>query len=146
MSKRIIKLALLSIAAFFITFTACNGNENETPQIEQVSIPSPKSQPIVKVETFKVPANSVINLDKAKTYAKASGALVELGVKWSERIDNASDNEKVQILNAYNVARDQLCARIGLAGIAEFDWITTFALQNPKNKSTFEAVGVRPNI
>ena len=76
---------------------------------------------------------------------KASAALVELGVRWSERIDNANDTEKIQILNAYNVARDQLCARVGLAGIAEYNWITKVALPNPKNKATFEAAGLKIN-
>ena len=74
---------------------------------------------------------------------KASAALVELGVRWSERIDKANDTEKIQILNAYNVARDQLCARVGLAGIAEYNWITTVAVPDPKNKATFEAAGMR---
>jgi hypothetical protein len=70
---------------------------------------------------------------------------VELGVRWSERIDKANDTEKIQILNAYNVARDQLCARVGLAGIAEYNWITAVAVPDPKNKATFEAAGMRTN-
>jgi hypothetical protein len=43
------------------------------------------------------------------------------------------------------VARDQLCARVGLAGIAEYNWITTVALPDPKNKATFEAAGLKTN-
>jgi hypothetical protein len=46
-------------------------------------------------------------------------------------------------LNAYNVARDQLCARVGLAGIAEYNWITSVALPDPQNTAVFEAAGLR---
>ena len=102
-----------------------------------------KSAPIVKVDEFQSPSSPVIDSTKAKQYVKASAALVELGVTWSEKIDKAEDSEKVQILNAYNVARDQLCARVGLAGIAEFNWITKVALPNPQNEAVFKAAGLR---
>ena len=101
------------------------------------------SAPIVKVDEFQSPSSPVIDSTKAKQYVKASAALVELGVTWSEKIDKAEDSEKVQILNAYNVARDQLCARVGLAGIAEFNWITKVALPNPQNEAVFKAAGLR---
>ena len=147
MSRRILKAALLMIASFFVTplFVACDSDEQNVPEMNQVQSSTPKSVPIVKVDEFAVPASSQITLDKAKLYSKASAALVELGVRWSEKIDNANDTEKIQILNAYNVARDQLCARVGLAGIAEYNWITTVALPDPKNKETFEAAGLRTN-
>lgn len=110
----------------------------------QVQSSAPKTAPIVKVDSFTAPATSVITAEKAKYYVKASAALVELGVRWSERIDKAAnDTEKIQILNAYNVARDQLCARVGLAGIAEYNWITKVALPDPKNKATFENAGLK---
>ena len=92
-----------------------------------------------------MPESPVISEEKAKLYVKASAALLELGVSWTDRIEKAQDNEKVQILNAYNVARDQLCARVGLAGIAEYNWITTVAVPDPKNKATFDAAGLRTN-
>ena len=135
------------IASFFVAtlFTACDSANQDTPEMSQVQSSAPKTIPIVKVDAFTAPASTEINAEKAKLYVKASAALVELGVRWSERIDKASDNEKIQILNAYNVARDQLCARVGLAGIAEYNWITTVALPDPKNKATFEAAGLIPN-
>ena len=113
--------------------------------MNQVQSSAPKSVPIVKVDAFTAPTSSEISAEKARFYVKASAALVELGVRWSERIDNANDTEKIQILNAYNVARDQLCARVGLAGIAEYNWITKVALPDPKNKATFEAAGLKIN-
>ena len=135
------------IASFLMVplFTACEGDDQSVPEMNQVQASAPKTVPIVKVDAFTAPASTEISAEKAKYYVKASAALVELGVRWSERIDKAGDTEKIQILNAYNVARDQLCARIGLAGIAEYNWITTVALPDPKNKATFEAAGLKPN-
>lgn len=134
------------VALTAICFTACGEDEQQSvPEIAQMQVASPKSQPIVPVEAFTAPSSSVITAEKAKFYVKASAGLVELGFRWSERIDKANDSEKILILNAYNVARDQLCARVGLAGIAEYNWITSVALPDPKNKATFEAAGLKPN-
>ena len=135
------------IASFFVaaTVTACDSDEQTVPEMSQVQTSTPKSVPIVKVDAFTAPTSSEITADKARIYVKASAALVELGVRWSERIDNANETEKIQILNAYNVARDQLCARVGLAGIAEYNWITKVALPDPKNKAHFEAAGLKTN-
>ncbi len=146
MSKRFPRIAFLIIASLFVSafFAACGPEESEVPQM-QMQVAVPKAQPIVKVDAFTAPANSSITVEKAKVYAKTSAALVELGFRWSERIDKAADAEKVQILNAYNVARDQLCARAGLAGVAEYNWITSVALPDPKNKAVFESVGIRTN-
>lgn len=147
MSRRILKVALLMIASFFVAplFVACDSAEETTPEINQLQAPKPKAVPIVKVEQFTAPSSSVVTLDKAKMYVKASAALVELGVTWSEKIDKANDTEKIQMLNAYNVARDQLCGRIGLAGIAEYNWMTAVAVPDPKNKAVFEEAGLKSN-
>ena len=116
MSKKILAILVLATASFFV---ACNQEEKVTPEVIQAKVAAEKSAPIVKVEQFQSPSSPIIDSTKARQYVKASAALVELGVTWSEKIDKAEDSEKVQILNAYNVARDQLCARVGLAGIAE---------------------------
>ena len=140
MSKKILAILVLATASFFV---ACNQEEKVTPEVIQAKVAAEKSAPIVKVEQFQSPSSPIIDSTKAKQYVKASAALVELGVTWSEKIDKAEDSEKVQILNAYNVARDQLCARVGLAGIAEFNWITNIALPNPQNTAVFEAAGLK---
>ena len=140
MSKKILAILVLATASFFV---ACNQEEKVTPEVIQAKVAAEKSAPIVKVEQFQSPSSPIIDSTKARQYVKASAALVELGVTWSEKIDKAEDSEKVQILNAYNVARDQLCARVGLAGIAEFNWITNVALPNPQNAAVFEAAGLR---
>lgn len=132
---------VLTVASFFV---ACSQQDKVSEQVIQTQAKAPKAQPIVEVKSFKAPASSEISVEKAKMYVKASASLVELGERWSERIDKASDLEKVQILNAYNVARDQLCARIGLeGGIAEYDWITDNALKNVKNIDAFEKAGLK---
>lgn len=139
MSKKILIISLLAVASFFVS---CSDKKPEAKQASQVVLP--QSQPIVPVLPFTAPAKSVITVEKAAIYAKASNGLVELGAKWSERIDGAKDFEKIQVLNAYNVARDQLCARAGLqGGIAEFDWITNVAMKNPENKLAFEKAGFK---
>jgi hypothetical protein len=140
MSKKILAILILATASFFV---ACNQEEKVTPEVIQAKVAAEKSAPIVKVDEFQSPSSPVIDSTKAKQYVKASAALVELGVTWSEKIDKAEDSEKVQILNAYNVARDQLCARVGLAGIAEYNWITKVALPDPKNKVIFENAGLK---
>ena len=140
MSKKILAILVLATASFFV---ACNQEEKVTPEVIQAKVAAEKSAPIVKVDQFQSPSSPIIDSTKARQYVKASAALVELGVTWSEKIDKAEDSEKVQILNAYNVARDQLCARVGLAGIAEFNWITNIALPNPQNAAVFEAAGLR---
>lgn len=147
MSRRILKVALLMIASFLVSplFVACDSAEENVPEINQLQAPKPKAVPIVTVEQFTAPSSSVVTVEKAKLYVKASAALVELGVTWSEKIDKANDVEKIQILNAYNVARDQLCARIGLAGIAEYNWMTATAVPDPKNKAVFEEAGLKAN-
>ena len=139
MSKRILAISILAIASFFV---ACE-DEQVTPQVTQTQAMAPKSVPIVQVDPFTAPAEPVVTADQAKRYVKASAALVELGVTWSKKIEEASEGENVQILDAYNVARDQLCARIGLAGIAEYNWITEVALPNPRNIPFFEAAGLK---
>lgn len=138
--------AFVAFAAIMtVGFTACGEEQQDVPQMTQMQVPTPKTQPIVPVDAFTAPSSSVITAEKAKLYAKASASLLELGFRWSERIDKASETDKVQILNAYSVARDQLCARVGLAGIAEFNWITSVALPDPKNKAAFESAGVKTN-
>ena len=140
MSKRILAISILAIASFFV---GCIGEDAETSSKQQVQAIVPQSVPIVNVDPFTAPAEPVITQDQAHKYVKASAALVELGVSWSKKIEEAKEGEKVQILDAYNVARDQLCARIGLKGIAEYNWITEVALPNPRNIPEFEAAGLK---
>ena len=139
MSKKILAISLLAAASLFVS---CGSKDDVKAANTQVVMP--KSKPILDKIPFTAPAKSTITVEKANLYAKASNGLVELAVKWSERIDKAKDTEKLQILNAYNVARDQLCIRAGLkSGIEEYNWITNVALKNPENKTAFEKAGFK---
>ena len=139
MSKKILAISLLAAASLFVS---CGSKDDVKAANTQVVMP--KSKPILDKIPFTAPAKSTITVEKANFYAKASNGLVELAVKWSERIDKAKDTEKLQILNAYNVARDQLCIRAGLkSGIEEYNWITNVALKNPENKTAFEKAGFK---
>ena len=133
-------ISVLILTSFFVS---CSKDKAEKQAQQQAVVTVPKVEAIVKVEPFNVPESPVISEEKAKLYVKASAALLELGVSWTDRIEKAQDNEKVQILNAYNVARDQLCARVGLAGIAEYNWTTEVALKADDNKLTFESAGMK---
>ena len=140
MSKKILAISLLAVVASL--FVSCGSKDDVKAANTQVVMP--KSKPILDKIPFTAPAKSTITVEKANLYAKASNGLVELAVKWSERIDKAKDTEKLQILNAYNVARDQLCIRAGLkSGIEEYNWITNVALKNPENKTAFEKAGFK---
>jgi hypothetical protein len=140
MSKKILAISLLAAASLFVS---CGSNDSNT-QSSNTQAVAPKPKPILDKVPFTAPAKSTITVEKANFYAKASNGLVELAVKWSERIDKAKDAEKLQILNAYNVARDQLCIRAGLkSGIDEYNWITNVALKNPENKAAFEKAGFK---
>ena len=139
MSKKILTILLLAVASLFVS---CGSKDDAKTANTQVVMPKPK--PILDKVPFTAPAKSTITVEKANFYAKASNGLVELAVKWSERIDKAKDVEKLQILNAYNVARDQLCIRAGLkSGIEEYNWITNVAMKNPENKAAFEKAGFK---
>ena len=139
MSKKILAISLLAAASLFVS---CGSKDDVKAASTQVVMP--KSKPILDKIPFTAPAKSTITVEKANLYAKASNGLVELAVKWSERIDKAKDTEKLQILNAYNVARDQLCIRAGLkSGIDEYNWITNVAMKNPENKAAFEKAGFK---
>ena len=133
-------ISVLILTSFFVS---CSKDKAEKQAQQQAVVTVPKVEAIVKVEPFNVLESPVISEEKAKLYVKASAALLELGVSWTDRIEKAQDNEKVQILNAYNVARDQLCARVGLTGIAEYNWITEVALKADDNKLTFESAGMK---
>ena len=118
-----------------------DGSENLTPDLPSKN--AQVSQTPITVPKFTAPQSSAINANKAKQYVNASAALLLLGEEWSEKIEKAQGEEKVIILENYEKAREQVCSRVGLAGIAEYNWITTVALPNAQNKAAFEAAGVK---
>ena len=139
MTKRIFITAAL-LASFILV--ACDKNDDLTPGIPEASLVN-KNVP-VQVAPFTPPSpQTVITIEKAKQYVDASAGLVLLGAKWSEEIDKAPDQEKVKILKAYNTAREQVCAKVGLAGLPEYEWLTLVATKNPANEAVFNEAGFR---
>ena len=82
MSKKILAISLLAVASLFVS---CGSNDSNAQANTQVVAPKPK--PILDKIPFTAPAKSTITVEKANFYAKASNGLVELAVKWSERIE-----------------------------------------------------------
>ena len=97
----------------------------------------------ITVPNFVTPQNSSINENKAKQYVNASAALILLGEEWSEKIEKAKGEERLIILKNYEKARDQVCSRIGLAGLAEYNWITNVAVKDSSNADVFAKAGLK---
>lgn len=120
-----------------IIFIACDDG-NEVPAAQsQISQNDNKS-------TFVAPKSTILPLAKAKMYAEASTALLLLAESWVERLEsNVPAQEKILILNGFEKARDQVCRKLGLAGIAEFNWITEVAIPDPANQPVLEKASIQ---
>lgn len=143
MIKRLFVIAVVVMGTFL--FVSCD--EEAQVQAKAPVMMQQKASATKKLETskdFKVPENSAgVSSEKAKLYAKASQALVELGAQWSERIEKAADQDKVEILEAYSMAREEVCSKIGLSGLAEYNWLDSVALKDPANAEVFAEAGVK---
>ncbi len=148
MKTRIV--SMVSIAALFMSlsfFVGCSSEEEVKPEMPNTAahVKQEAQKTAVAPTEFKAPQNAAatISAEKAKQYVNASEALVLLGAEWSEKIEKASDQNKIEILNAYAAARDEACKRIGLSGFAEYNWIDSVAVKNPVNAKVFETAGVK---
>lgn len=133
------KLFILLVTLFFLM--ACNEEDELTPSLPPVNLS--KRAEVIPVASFTVPETSVISLEKAKQFVDASFGLLLLGEKWSKEIESATDQEKVRVLQSYKDARDQVCAKVGLAGIVEFEWLSKVAIKNPENEIVLKEAGFR---
>lgn len=137
---------ILGIATFVIIssfFVSCNSEEDLKPTLPTAKSAVDTKKPLSS-EEFKPPAaNIVITVDKAKKYASASEGLLILGEQWSEKIEKAPDQEKIEILKSYTKAQEQVCLRVGLAGMAEYNWLDSVAIKNSANAKVFEEAGVK---
>lgn len=139
MTKRILIIAALLASLFMV---ACNQDEELTPGIPEVNTEK-KNIPIQVASFSAPPPQTVITIEKAKQFVDASAGLLLIGAKWSEEIEKATDQEKLKILNAYNLAREQVCAKVGLAGLAEYQWLAEVATKNPQNEAVLKEAGFR---
>lgn len=142
--KRALKIMVLAIVSSF--FIACGSEDELKPQMPSVSKTS-KTAAVKKAgaaEKFKAPeATAKIEVEKARQYVNASAALLLLGEQWSGRIEKASDEEKAIILSEYANAQNQVCSRVGLLGMDEYNWLDTIALKNTANAEVFRQAGVK---
>lgn len=133
-------IALLAIATATLFF-GCLGQEEA-----QVSTPTTSSQ-VTGTGEFVSPPDGLLSPEKAKLYADASVALLLLSQQWIERMESTNEaQEKILILNGFDKARDQVCRKVGLAGVKEFNWISEEALKNPANRLTAEKAGIQFRI
>jgi hypothetical protein len=133
-------LMFLVLLVSSLTVIACQEEPADNVALPKTQV---KVGAQVAVPPFETPKNSSIDLTKARAYAAASSALIILGEQWSGRIEKASDEDKIRILDAYDKARDQVCARVGLAGVAEFNWITNVAMADSSNSEALAKAGIK---
>ena len=141
MNNKLFAFLFLLASSFFMSGCGSDGSENWTPDLPSKN--AQVSQAPIAVPQFVSPQSSAINADKAKRYVNASAALLLLGEEWSEKIEKAQGEDKVIILENYEKARDQVCSRIGLAGIAEYNWITNVAVKDSSNADVFATAGLK---
>ena len=138
-------LCRVMVIGWMLLSVACS--ESEVKESVNPTLPGTKSVPvsekIVPIAPFKAPNSLQISIEKAKQFAQVSAGLFLLAQQWSDRIQKANESERLQILNSYEQAREQMAAKMGLAGLDEFYWIQSKALSFPGNKLIFEQVGVK---
>lgn len=138
---RLLGIATIVLCSSF--FVSCSSETELKPDLPSNQSAVNSKKPLSS-ETFKVPeANKFITVDVAKKYVSASEGLLLLGEQWSEKIEKAADSEKLEILASYAKAQEQVCLKIGLAGMAEYNWLDTVATKNKLNAKVFEEAGVK---
>ncbi len=142
MLMRFIPVVALIVGASF--FVSCSSDEVELKPVLPQQGQGPVSKKGHSSADFKAPsASETISLEKAKLYVRATEGLLILASNWSSKIENAKDQEKLEVLGNYNEARERLCIQIGLMGFAEYNWLDSVAIKNPANAKTFESAGVK---
>lgn len=140
--KQKIFISLFGLAAFLFLLGCGQKSDEVTPILPQKNVQRQLSAPAA-VPKFTPPQTTGMDEKKAKQYANASAALLMLGKEWSLKIEQAKGDEKVLILQNYEKARDQVCIRTGLAGIAEYNWLTNVAVKDSSNAEVLKAAGIR---
>ena len=141
MNNKLFAFLFLLASSLFIFGCGSDKADELTPDLPAKTA-SIVTAPIT-VPNFVTPQNSSINENKAKQYVNASAALILLGEEWSEKIEKAKGEERLIILKNYEKARDQVCSRFGLAGLAEYNWITNVAVKDSSNADVFAKAGLK---
>ena len=141
MNNKLFAFLFLLASSLFIFGCGSDKADELTPDLPAKTA-SIVTAPIT-VPNFVTPQNSSSNENKAKQNVHASAALIPLGEEWSEKIEKAKGEERLIILKNYEKARDQVCSRIGLAGLAEYNWITNVAVKDSSNADVFAKAGLK---
>ncbi len=131
--------------ASFLVFGGCGTDQSEslTPSLPKQDVKKQIAQ--LSVAKFVAPNTGVIDEKKANQYLNATAALVMLGEEWSLKIEQAHGDEKILILQNYEKAKEQVCIRVGLSGMDEYNWITNVALKDSGNAEVLDKVGIKAN-
>lgn len=131
--------------ASFLVFGGCGADQSEslTPSLPKQDVK--KQVAPLSVAKFVAPNTGVIDEKKANQYLNATAALVMLGEEWSLKIEQAHGDEKILILQNYEKAKEQVCIRVGLSGMDEYNWITNVALKDSGNAEVLDKVGIKAN-
>lgn len=135
---------VFAVASFFV-LAGCGADQSEslTPSLPRQD--AKKQIAPLSAAKFVAPNTSVIDEKKANQYLNAVAALVMLGEEWSLKIEQAHGDEKILILQNYEKAKEQVCVRVGLSGLEEFNWITNVALKDSENAEVLAKVGIKAN-
>jgi len=136
-------LFTLLLASSLCCMSCDDGGDDLTPQLPNANGYQKQGAMPLSVPSFSGPASTIIDEKKARQYAGASAALVLLGEQWSSKIEEAKGQDKVVILQNYEKAREQVCIRVGLAGLAEYNWITSAAMKDSSNADVFLKAGIK---
>lgn len=134
--------SLFGLASSLFILGCGQGTEEITPILPQKNSQAPVVAP-VSVPKFTPPQTTAMDEKKAKQYANASAALLMLGKEWSLKIEQAQGENKVVILQNYEKAREQVCIRVGLAGFAEYQWLTNVAVKDSSNFEVLKSAGIQ---
>ena len=135
---------VFAVASFFV-FIACSADQSEslTPSLPRQD--TKKQIAPISAAKFVAPKTGVIDEKKVSQYLNATAALVMLGEEWSQKIEQAKGDEKILILQNYEKAKEQVCIRVGLSGLDEYNWITNVALKDSGNAEVLSKVGIKAN-
>ena len=133
------KILLCLFGVMVLVFVSCDKEASKT-QERDVVLDDEYIEPAV--EQFREPLDARISYKKARNFNKASEALVIMGQKWAEEMEQADSEEKLRMAAAYEKAQDDLIRKFGIAGKEEFKWVHTKALPDSSNADVFARAGV----
>jgi hypothetical protein len=133
----------LAVFLMLVLLVSCSESEDAEATSSAPVVAVKKGTELQAVRAFKVPETTRITVSQARMFADASAALFLLGQQWSARLERATDAEKMQIVQSYEQAREQLVNKMGLAGLDEFNWIQQQALPDTLNRTIFSEVGIK---